>query len=205
MFPTKEGMTMAEVIRILNEKTKDDAIFVTDVGQHQMFASRYCKRHSKRSFVTSGGLGTMGFGLPAAFGAKMGAPDKEVILIVGDGGLQMTIQEFGTIMQSEAAVKIVLLNNKYLGMVRQWQQLFFDKRYSHTYMVNPDFIQVANGFGIEGKKVVDRPDLEGAVEEMLNHNGAYLLEVSIEKEDNVFPMVPTGASVAEVILEAANK
>ncbi len=205
MFPTKEGMTMAEVIRILNEKTKDDAIFVTDVGQHQMFASRYCKRHSKRSFVTSGGLGTMGFGLPAAFGAKMGAPDKEVILIVGDGGLQMTIQEFGTIMQSEAAVKIVLLNNKYLGMVRQWQQLFFDKRYSHTYMVNPDFIQVANGFGIEGKKVVDRPDLEGAVEEMLNHNGAYLLEVSIEKEDNVFPMVPSGASVAEVILEAANK
>jgi acetolactate synthase-1/2/3 large subunit len=205
LFPTKEGMTMAEVIRILNEKTKDDAIFVTDVGQHQMFASRYCKRHTSRSFITSGGLGTMGFGLPAAFGAKMGAPDKEVILIVGDGGLQMTIQEFGTIMQTEANVKIVLLNNKFLGMVRQWQQLFFDKRYSQTHMVNPNFIQVANGFGIEGKKILDRPDLEGAVEEMLSHKGAYLLEVSIEKEDNVFPMVPTGASVSEVILEAANK
>lgn len=203
MYPTKEGMTMAEVVRILNEKTKDDAVFVTDVGQHQMFASRYCKRHTTRSFVTSGGLGTMGFGLPAAFGAKMGVPEKEVILIVGDGGLQMTIQEFGTIMQEDVAVKIVLLNNKFLGMVRQWQQLFFDKRYSSTPMVNPDFIKVADGYGITGKKVLDRPNLEGAVEEMLNHKGPYLLEVSIEKEDNVFPMVATGASVSEVILEAA--
>lgn len=205
MHPTKEGMTMAEVIRILNEKTKDDAVFVTDVGQHQMFASRYCKRNTTRSFITSGGLGTMGFGLPAAFGAKMGAPNKEVVLIVGDGGIQMTIQEFGTIMQTGAAVKIVLLNNKFLGMVRQWQELFFDRRYSQTHMVNPDFIKVAEGYGIMGKKVLDRPDLEGAVEEMLAHDGAYLLEVSIEKEGNVFPMVPTGASVAEVILEPAKK
>lgn len=203
MFPTKEGMTMAEVIRILNEKTKDNAVFVTDVGQHQMFASRYCKRHTTRSFVTSGGLGTMGFGLPAAFGAKMGVPEKEVILIVGDGGLQMTIQEFGTIMQNDVDVKIVLLNNKFLGMVRQWQQLFFDKRYSNTPMVNPDFIKVAEGYGIAGNKVLERPNLEGAIEEMLSHKGAYILEVSIEKEDNVFPMVATGASVSEVILEAA--
>ncbi len=205
MYPTKEGMTMAEVIRVLNEKTKDDVVFVTDVGQHQMFASRYCKRQSRRSFITSGGLGTMGFGLPAAFGAKMGAPEKEVVLIVGDGGLQMTIQELGTIMQSEAAVKIVLLNNKYLGMVRQWQQLFFDSRYSQTYMMNPDFIKVAEAFGIKGRKILDRPNLAKGVEEMMAHPGAYLLEVSIEKEDNVFPMVPTGASVAEVILEPAKK
>lgn len=205
MYPTKEGMTMAEVIRLLNEKTKDDAVFVTDVGQHQMFASRYCKRHTSRSFITSGGLGTMGFGLPAAFGAKMGAPEKEVIAIVGDGGLQMTIQEFGTIMQTDVAVKIVLLNNKFLGMVRQWQQLFFDKRYSQTHMVNPDFIKVAEGYGIAGQKVLHRPDLDQAVEDMLKHKGAYLLEVSIEKEDNVFPMVATGASVSEVILEAAKK
>jgi acetolactate synthase I/II/III large subunit len=202
MYPKIEGITMSEVIRLLNEKTKDDVIYVTDVGQHQMFASRYCKRHSTRSFITSGGLGTMGFGLPAAFGAKMGAPDKEVILLVGDGGLQMTIQEFGTIMQAKVALKIVLLNNKFLGMVRQWQQLFFDSRYSETHMENPDFIKVAEGYGIKGKKVLHRPELNSAVEDMLAHNGAYILEVSIEKEDNVFPMVPSGASVAEVILEA---
>ncbi len=204
MYPEKEGLTMAEVIRLLNAYTKDDVVFVTDVGQHQMFASRYCKRHTTRSFVTSGGLGTMGFGLPAALGAKIGMPAKEVILIVGDGGLQMTIQEFGTIMQTEAAVKVVLLNNKFLGMVRQWQELFFDKRYSQTHMVNPDFIKVAEGFGIKGQKVLHRPQLEDAIKEMLAHDGAYLLDVSIEKEDNVFPMVPTGASVSEVILQPAN-
>jgi acetolactate synthase-1/2/3 large subunit len=202
LHPTKEGLTPGEVIRLLNEKTKDDAIFVTDVGQHQMFASRYCKRLKTRTFVTSGGLGTMGFGLPAAFGAKIGAPDQEVILIVGDGGIQMTIQEFGTIMQAEAAVKIVILNNKFLGMVRQWQEMFFDRRYSETHMVNPDFVKVAEGYGIKGKKVLDRPELETAIEDMLNYKGAYLLEVSIEKEENVFPMVPTGASVSEVILSA---
>ncbi|MFO7658588.1 MAG: biosynthetic-type acetolactate synthase large subunit [Bacteroidales bacterium] len=199
-YPEKEGITMSEVIRRLNEQTKGDAIWITDVGQHQMFASRYCKITQPRSFITSGGLGTMGFGLPAAHGAKIGAPDKQVILFVGDGGFQMTIQELGTINQTEAAVKIVLLNNKYLGMVRQWQQLFFEKRYSETYLKNPDFIKVAEGFGIRGKKVLHRPDLDEAIKEMLEFNGPYLLEVSIEKEDNVFPMVPTGASVSEVIL-----
>lgn len=201
LHPEKPGMTMGEVIHIINEKTKGDAIAVTDVGQHQMIASRYFQFKNKRSFITSGGLGTMGFGLPAAHGAKIGAPDKQVILFVGDGGLQMTIQELGTINQTQAAVKIVLLNNKYLGMVRQWQQLFFEKRYSETYLLNPDFIKVAEGFGIKGKKVVERPQLDTAIQEMLDFNGPYILEVSIEKEDNVFPMVPTGASVSEVILE----
>ncbi len=199
LYPDKEGITMGEVIRRLNEQTNDDTIWVTDVGQHQMFASRYCKITKPRSFVTSGGLGTMGFGLPAAHGAKIGAPDRNVILFVGDGGFQMTIQELGTINQTGAAVKIVLLNNKYLGMVRQWQQLFFDKRYSETYLQNPDFIKVAEGFGIKGKKVLHRPELDEAIKEMLEYDGPYLLEVSIEKEDNVFPMVPTGASVSEVL------
>ncbi len=151
-YPEKEGITMPEVIRRINEQTNGDVIWVTDVGQHQMFASRYCKITQPRSFITSGGLGTMGFGLPAAHGAKIGAPDKQVILFVGDGGLQMTIQELGTINQTEAAVKIVLMNNKYLGMVRQWQQLFFEKRYSETYLKNPDFIKVAEGFGIKDQR-----------------------------------------------------
>ena len=199
-YPTKEGLTMGEVIRIISEKTKGDAIIVTDVGQHQMIASRYSKFNKTRSFVTSGGLGTMGFGLPSGFGAKMGAPEREVISIIGDGGFQMTIQELGTINQTQAALKIVLMNNKYLGMVRQWQQLFFDKRYSETYLMNPDFIKVAEGFGIKGRKILERPQLEEGIQEMLDHKGAYLLEVSIEKEDNVFPMVPTGASVSEIIL-----
>ncbi len=201
LHPVKPGLTMGEVINLINEKTKGDAIAVTDVGQHQMFASRYFNHKNNRSFVTSGGLGTMGFGLPAAHGAKIGAPDKQVILFVGDGGLQMTIQELGTINQTQAAVKIVLLNNKYLGMVRQWQQLFFDRRYSETYLLNPDFIKVAEGFGIKGKKVLERPELKSAIQEMLDYKGPYLLEVSIEKEDNVFPMVPSGASVSDVILE----
>ncbi len=200
-FPKKEGLTMGEVIHRVNERTKGEAIIVTDVGQHQMFASRYAKLNHLRSFVTSGGLGTMGFGLPAAHGAKIGAPDREVILFVGDGGFQMTIQELGTINQTQAAVKIVLMNNKYLGMVRQWQQLFFDKRYSETFLLNPDFTKVAEGFGIKGKKVSQRSQLDTAIDEMLNYKGAFLLDVSIEKENNVFPMVPSGASVSEVILE----
>jgi acetolactate synthase-1/2/3 large subunit len=204
LFPEKEGLTMGEVIQLINEKTKGNAIAVTDVGQHQMIASRYFHFKLNRSFVTSGGLGTMGFGLPAAHGAKIGAPEKQVILFVGDGGLQMTIQELGTINQTQAAVKIVLLNNKYLGMVRQWQQLFFDKRYSETYLLNPDFIKVAEGFGIKGRKVLERPELDAAIQEMLDYQGPYLLEVSIEKEDNVFPMVPTGASVSDIILEPKN-
>ncbi len=201
LYPEKEGLTMGEVIRILNEKTGGDVIVVTDVGQHQMITSRYFEFRNKRSFVTSGGLGTMGFGLPAAHGAKIGAPDKEVVLIVGDGGLQMTIQELGTINQTQAAVKIILMNNKYLGMVRQWQEMFFEKRYSETYLLNPDFIKVAEGFGIKGKKVLHRPELDAAIQEMLDHKGPYFLEVNIEKEDNVLPMVPAGASVSEVVLE----
>ena len=200
-FPKKEGITMGEVIHRINEKTRGDAIIVTDVGQHQMFASRYARMNKTRSFVTSGGLGTMGFGLPAAHGAKIGAPDSEVILFVGDGGIQMTIQELGTIHQTQAAVKIVLMNNKYLGMVRQWQQLFFDRRYSETHLENPDFVKVAEGFGIKGKVVLERSQLDSAIDEMLNSKESFLLDVSIEKEDNVFPMVPTGASVSEVILE----
>ncbi|MBN2524688.1 MAG: biosynthetic-type acetolactate synthase large subunit [Bacteroidales bacterium] len=200
-FPRKEGLVMSEVIYKINERTKGEAIIVTDVGQHQMFASRYAKFRNSRSFVTSGGLGTMGFGLPAAHGAKIGAPDREVILFVGDGGIQMTIQELCTINQTRAAVKIVLLNNKYLGMVRQWQEMFFNKRYAETYLMNPDFIQVAKGFGIPGKKILSRPELDAGIDEMLNYKGAFLLEVSIEKENNVFPMVPVGASVSDVILE----
>ena len=200
-FPKKEGITMGEVIHRVNEKTRGDAIIVTDVGQHQMFASRYARMNKTRSFVTSGGLGTMGFGLPAAHGAKIGAPDREVILFVGDGGMQMTIQELGTIHQTQAAIKIVLMNNKYLGMVRQWQQRFFDKRYSETHLENPNFVKVAEGFGIKGKAVLDRSQLDSAIDEMLNCKESFLLDVSIEKEDNVFPMVPTGASVSEVILE----
>ncbi len=201
LYPDKEGLTMGEVIRILNEKTRGEVIVVTDVGQHQMITSRYFEFKNKRSFVTSGGLGTMGFGLPAAHGAKIGAPDKEVVLIVGDGGLQMTIQELGTINQTQAAVKIILMNNKYLGMVRQWQEMFFEKRYSETYLLNPDFIKVAEGFGIKGKKVLHRPELDAAIREMLDYKGPYFLEVNIEKEDNVLPMVPAGASVSEVVLE----
>ena len=205
LYPEKEGMTPGEVIRRLNEKTNGEAIFVTDVGQHQMFASRYCKFKNTRSFVTSGGLGTMGFGLPSAFGAKMGAPDKQVFAIVGDGGLQMTIQELGTIASVGVAVKIVLMNNKFLGMVRQWQELFFEKRYSETPMFNPDFIKIAEGYGLKGRKVLHRPELDEAINELINHDGSFLLEVSIEKEENVFPMVATGASVSEIMLEPAKK
>jgi len=199
-YPTKPGMTMGEVMRIITEKTDGEAIIVTDVGQQQMFASRYAKLNHTRSFVTSGGLGTMGFGLPAAHGAKIGAPDRVVIGIIGDGGFQMTIQELATINQTQAAVKIVLLNNTYLGMVRQWQQLFFNKRYSETHLMNPDFVKVAEGFGIKGKRIMERNTLESGIEEMLNYKGPFLLEVEIEKEANVFPMVPAGASVSDVIL-----
>jgi len=203
LFPDKPGINMGEVIRRVNEYTHGDAIIVTDVGQHQMFASRYALHKNKRSFVTSGGLGTMGFGLPAAFGAKMGAPDKHVILYVGDGGIQMTIQEMGTIAQSKAAVKVVLLNNNFLGMVRQWQQMFFDKRYSQTELINPDFQKLAEAYGWSSTKVTERSQLEPAIKEMIESDNAFLLEVVIEKEDNVFPMVPSGASVVEVLLEEA--
>lgn len=201
IHPNKEGMTMGEVMRRITEKTKGDAILVTDVGQHQMIANRYFKFNKTRSNITSGGLGTMGFGLPASIGAKMGAPDREVVVVIGDGGFQMTIQELGTIFQTGAAVKIVILNNNFLGMVRQWQQLFFEKRYSSVALINPDFITIAKGYCIAGQKVNERANLDEAINTMLTHNGPYLLEVKVEKEDNVFPMVPAGCSVTEIILE----
>jgi acetolactate synthase-1/2/3 large subunit len=201
LHPEKEGLTMGEVVRRVNERMDGEAICITDVGQHQMIASRYFKFKNTRSFVTSGGLGTMGFGLPAAFGAQTGAPDKTVVLFVGDGGIQMTVQELGTIAQHKAKIKIILLNNNFLGMVRQWQQLFFDKRYSSTELVNPDFITIAKGFGVEGNTVETRDKLDAAIDEMFNLDGPFLLEVKVEKEGNVFPMVAAGASVSDVRLD----
>lgn len=198
--PTKEGLTMGEVINQVNRETHGNAVVVSDVGQHQMFAVRYANFTRSRSNVTSGGLGTMGFALPAAIGAKMGAPDREVVAFIGDGGYQMTCQELGTILQTGVAVKIVVLNNEFLGMVRQWQQLFFDKRYASTTMINPDFIKLAEAYDIRAKRVSNRKDLAGAVKEMIASKESYFLEVMIEKEDNVFPMVPTGACVSEVRL-----
>ncbi|NVK85199.1 MAG: biosynthetic-type acetolactate synthase large subunit [Cytophagia bacterium] len=200
LHPSEGQMTMGEVIREVNELTQGDAILVTDVGQHQMVACRYTQFKQSKSNITSGGLGTMGFCLPAALGAKLGAPDREVIAVIGDGGFQMTIQELGTIFQTRAAVKIIILNNSFLGMVRQWQQLFFDKRYSSTELINPDFVKIAEGYGIKGKSIDQREDLKAAVAEMLEYDGSYLLEVHVGKEDNVFPMVPTGASVSDVRL-----
>lgn len=199
--PTGEVLSMGEVIKILNELTGGEAIIVTDVGQHQMVACRYADFKKTRSNITSGGLGTMGFGLPAAIGAKYGAPDRTVVAICGDGGLQMTIQEFGTIMQFGAAVKTLILNNHFLGMVRQWQQLFNDKRYSFVNITSPDFIKVAEGYGIPGKSIDQRADLRAALKEMLDHDGAYVLEVMVGKENNVFPMVPQGCSVSEIRLK----
>ncbi len=201
LFPKKPGLTMGEVVRIASEKTDHEAILVTDVGQHQMIASRYFKFKHPRSFVTSGGLGTMGFGLPASMGAQIGAPGRKVVTFIGDGGFQMTIQELGTIAQNKLPVKIIVLNNHFLGMVRQWQQLFFEKRYSFTELQNPDFITIAKGFGIEGSSVDQRDQLEDSVQKMMDHDGPYVLEVTIEKEDNVFPMVPAGASVSDIMLE----
>ena len=199
--PQKEGLTMGEVIVSINKYTHGDAILVTDVGQHQMVACRYTNFVRSRSNVTSGGLGTMGFALPAALGAKMGAPKREVVAVIGDGGYQMTIQELGTIFQTQAAVKIVVLNNEFLGMVRQWQQLFFDKRYASTEMVNPDFIAIAKGYYLDAKKVDKRENLDEAVAEMIASDKPYFLEVRVEKDDNVFPMIPTGASVSDIRLK----
>ncbi len=201
IFPEKNGLTMAEVVRLLSEKTNGDAIIVTDVGQHQMIAARYFKFKDSRTSITSGGLGTMGFCLPASIGAKLGKPEKQVIAIIGDGGFQMTIQELGTIMQTGINLKVVVLNNNYLGMVRQWQQLFFDKRYSQTEMTNPDFIAVAKGYGLNAHKVSDRKELESAIDKLLSSETAFVLEVVVEKEDNVFPMIPAGASVSEIRLD----
>jgi len=196
-----EQITMGEVINVLNELTHGDAIIVTDVGQHQMVACRYAKFNQSKSNITSGGAGTMGFGLPAAIGAKYGAPQRTVVAIIGDGGFQMTIQELGTIMQNKVDIKILILNNEFLGMVRQWQHLFNDKRYSFVDIASPDFVQVAKGYRIEGNSICKREDLKDSLSAMLNYPGAYLLEVMVGKENNVFPMVPQGCSVSEIRLK----
>jgi acetolactate synthase-1/2/3 large subunit len=201
LFPQGAEITMGEVIQQLNELTDGNAIIVSDVGQHQMVACRYAKFNHTRSNITSGGLGTMGFGLPAAIGAKFGAPDKTVVAVIGDGGFQMTVQELGTIMQSGADVKIMILNNQFLGMVRQWQQLFNEKRYSFVDITSPDFVKLAESYYIAGKKVSERDNLKSSLQEMLQHKGSFLLEVMVAKENNVFPMVPQGCSVSEIRLK----
>jgi acetolactate synthase I/II/III large subunit len=201
MNPTTDALSMAEVIDALNGLTNANAIIVTDVGQHQMVTCRYAKYNQSKSNITSGGLGTMGFALPAAIGASFGDQNRTVVAVIGDGGFQMTIQELGTIMQSEANVKMMILNNQFLGMVRQWQQLFHDKRYSFVDIASPDYVQVAKGYGIPGNKVDKRENLKQALQTMMQHKGSYLLEVMVGKEDNVFPMVPQGCSVSEIRLK----
>lgn len=201
LHPDGDMMTMGEVFNVLNDLTKGDAVIVTDVGQHQMVSCRYAKFTQSRSNVTSGGLGTMGFALPSAIGAKFGAPQRNVIAVIGDGGFQMTLQELGTIMQFNVDVKIIILNNHFLGMVRQWQQLFHDKRYSFVNITSPDFVALAKAYSIDGKSISKRENLRSALQEMLNHNGSYLLEIMVGKENNVFPMVPQGCGVAEIRLK----
>ena len=200
LFPSEGEITMGEVIQLINELTNGEAVMVTDVGQHQMITCRYSHQNKTRSNITSGGLGTMGFALPAAIGAKYGAPERTVIAVMGDGGAQMNIQELGTIMQFKPNVKILILNNSFLGMVRQWQELFHEKRYSFTDIQSPDFVQVAKGYGIKGNKVALREELKVALQEMLSHPESYLLEVAVRMEDNVFPMVPQGKGVSEIVL-----
>jgi len=198
--PTEGGLTMGEVMNVLNELSGGDAVIVTDVGQHQMIACRYTKQNTTRSNITSGGLGTMGYALPAAIGAKFGAPERQVVAIMGDGGAQMNIQELGTIMQFKPNVKIIILNNSFLGMVRQWQELFHEKRYSFTDIQSPDFVQVAKGYQIDGKQISKREELRSSLKEMLDHPSSFLLEVAVVMEDNVFPMVPQGKGVSEIVL-----
>ncbi len=201
IHPKSKGLTMAETIEGINKVTKGEAVIVSDVGQHQMMACRYSNFKQIRSKITSGGLGTMGFALPAAIGAKMGAPEREVVAIIGDGGFQMNIQELGTVLQTKVPVKIVVLNNQFLGMVRQWQELFFDRRYASTEMTNPNFVMIAQGYGIKARKVSERKDLAGAIEEMIASKESYFMEVMVEMEENVFPMIPTGSSVSDVRLK----
>lgn len=196
----KQLITMGRVVDLLSEQTAGKAVVTTDVGQHQMMVARYYQYRSSKNNVTSGGLGTMGFALPAAIGAKLGAPDKMSIAVIGDGGFQMTLQELGVLMETRLEVKIVILNNNFLGMVRQWQQLFFDKRYAFTEMCSPDYVALAKAYQIEGARIEERSGLENAIKKMLSHNGSYLLEVMVAKEENVFPMIPSGASVSEIRL-----
>ncbi len=200
LFPTEGPLKMGEVVNAVSEKAASNSVLVTDVGQNQMFASRYFKYNNPRSIITSGGLGTMGFGLPAAMGATFGAPERPIILFTGDGGLQMNIQELGTIMQSDIPVKIVLLNNNYLGNVRQWQELFFNRRYSCTVLANPDYMKIAEAYGIKGSRVTERAELANSIDEMLQSKEAYILEVACQNEENVWPMVALGCAVDEVRL-----
>jgi acetolactate synthase-1/2/3 large subunit len=200
LYPESGQLKMGEVINKVSKATNNDGVLVTDVGQHQMMGVRYFKYTRSRSVVTSGGLGTMGFGLPAAIGAKYGVPDRTVCLFVGDGGMQMTIQELGTIMQYNVDVKIIILNNHFLGMVRQWQELFFEERYSETIMMNPDFVKIAEAYNIPAQKIERREDLDTAIAEMLNHKGAYLLDVQVETKGMVYPMVPAGTCVTNILL-----
>ena len=201
VYPTEGPLNMGEVVHAVSEATHNDALLVTDVGQNQMMACRYFKFSRQRSIITSGGMGTMGFGLPAAIGATFGRPDRTVCLFLGDGGLQMTIQEFGTIMEQQAPVKIILLNNNYLGNVRQWQALFYEHRYSFTPMVNPDYQQIASAYGIPSRRVIKREDLEEAIQEMLTTDGPFFLEACVVEEGNVLPMTLPGNSVNQMLLE----
>ena len=200
LFPNEGMIKMGEVVNRVSEATGHKAVLVTDVGQNQMMGVRYFHFSQTRSVVTSGGLGTMGFGLPAAIGAKYGVPRRTICLFAGDGGIQMTIQELGTIMQYDVDIKIIVLNNHYLGMVRQWQELFFEERYSETQMKNPDFTKIADAYGIRSRKICERQDLDDAIAEMLNHKGAYLLEIDVETEGLVYPMVPAGKSVTDILM-----
>jgi acetolactate synthase-1/2/3 large subunit len=201
VYPKEGAINMGEVVRAVSEASNNEAILVTDVGQNQMMAARYFKYTRERSIITSGGLGTMGFGLPAAIGATFGRPDRTVCVFMGDGGLQMNLQELGTIMEQQAPVKIILLNNNYLGNVRQWQAMFFNRRYSFTPMMNPDYMTIASAYGIKSRRVMERADLAGAIKEMLESEGAFLLEVCVVEEGNVMPMTPPGSSVNQMLLE----
>ena len=201
IHPDAPGLRMAEVIHQLSERSRGEAIIVTDVGQHQMAAARYYRFSEGSNMITSGGLGTMGFALPAALGAGIACPDRQVVAVIGDGGFQMTIQELGTILQSGAPVKMMILNNEYLGMVRQWQQLFFSRRYSATELTNPDFVSIAMAYNIEARRITSREELGDAIDAMLRAESSYLLEVAVEREDNIFPMIPSGAAVSEIRLE----
>ena len=201
LFPEEGPLNMGEVVRAVSDATNHEAILVTDVGQNQMMAARYFKYTQKRSIITSGGLGTMGFGLPAAIGATFGCPERTVCVFMGDGGLQMNLQELGTIMEQQAPVKMILMNNNYLGNVRQWQAMFFGGRYSFTPMVNPDYMQIAKAYGIPSRRVINREDLVDAIQEMLATDGPFLLETCVVEEGNVLPMTPPGGTVNEMLLE----
>lgn len=201
LHPAEETLSMGEVVRAVSEATNGEAVLVTDVGQNQMMAARYFKYRKERSIVTSGGLGTMGFGLPAAIGATFGRPDRTVCLFMGDGGLQMNLQELGTVMEQKAPVKMILLNNNFLGNVRQWQAMFFNRRYSFTPMMNPDYMKIASAYDIPARRVLTREGLKKAIDEMIAADGPFLLEACVAEEGNVLPMIPPGGSVSRMLLE----